>query len=449
MANGGQPSHPISLGFAVIDNPEEFEEYKDILWFWHFDGTTFHSEFQHQLIEWKKFRDFQNKTRTFYVPRNRFQEYQNLVQENQADRGCPWDIKLRQAQHQQNRLEDWNEFRAFYYRRLKGYKKLVGPAEQNLSHWEKELENAETRLTDVVDDPKILSNRLEDIIASEKEIAKASLRVESAHKSLQAAKRSKSKRRRAALKRAEGELCLAKDGLKSVSGSEEMRKLRDGYDLQIARGDVVRAKARLDAVQLQVKRWEVFLKWIDNQYPSLGAECGYPTKDSVNRACFGSGRDRRSLKRGKRGQPKSVLSPNSSPRISKPSTGKSDPRPRSRLSSSIVPPLTTNPQDLVEGHKPPRRSERLKYPTARKPQAPEMRILSPAHSSRVTKATSHLTTRHTDSGRRPVERSWSTTKRSRSRLGAPRSNNPRRSQRTMAQQLNIKTMTREPGVGLP
>ena len=37
LADGGCASHPVSLGFDIIYNPGEF---KDILWFWHFEGLS-------------------------------------------------------------------------------------------------------------------------------------------------------------------------------------------------------------------------------------------------------------------------------------------------------------------------------------------------------------------------------------------------------------------------
>jgi hypothetical protein len=58
VADGGHPSHPTDLGFDVIDNPGKYEQYKDIFRFWYFKGTTFHSELQHQLIEWREFREY-------------------------------------------------------------------------------------------------------------------------------------------------------------------------------------------------------------------------------------------------------------------------------------------------------------------------------------------------------------------------------------------------------
>jgi hypothetical protein len=130
-----------------------------------------------------------------------------------------------------------------------------------------------------------LYDRYDEIRASEKEVVQANLRTESAEKALQAAKLDRSKEegeRAAMIKTAQQEVRFAKAHLRDVSGSEEIRKLRDGFELHILHTVMVRAEAELSAAQLEVKRWEVFLKWIDDQYPAIAAECGYPTNDSVN-----------------------------------------------------------------------------------------------------------------------------------------------------------------------
>jgi hypothetical protein len=201
---------------------------------------------------------------------------------------------------------------------------------------------------------------------------------------------------------------------------------------------MVRAEAELSAAQLEVKRWEVFLKWIDDQYPAIAAECGYPTNDSVNDVPLESLRDTRGLRprplRGKCAQLKSVLSPNSLSRISKPPKGKSNCHHKPRLMSFDISPPTTTQQHPVEEPSPLRQSERLKDSKARKPaQVPEMRIFSPARSSRVTKAKaiSHPTN---IPGRRTAQNGRSTAKWSGTKLNATsRNSNVRRSQRIMAQ----------------
>ncbi|KAK5332286.1 hypothetical protein LTR98_011579 [Exophiala xenobiotica] len=166
--------------------------------------------------------------RTYYIPKNRFQDYQDAVRESQTNARWRYDLRVLEDRHQQNRLEDWNEFRAVYYRRLKACEKRVAPAHANLLVREKEFEDAKARLIDVITDTQVLHSRFSEIRASQKEVAKAKSRVESAEEALRAAKQSRSKRKAALMRMAHQEVASARDNLKQVSGTEEMRRLRDG-----------------------------------------------------------------------------------------------------------------------------------------------------------------------------------------------------------------------------
>ena len=355
VAGGGLPSHPVTLGYDVIDNPGRYEQYKDILWFWHFGGGGDYSEFRRQLIEWKEFREYQDRKRRYYVPRKRFQEYENLIRESQADANCNWHLRVLEDRHQQSRLEDWNEFRALYYRRLKAHEKLVPPAEQEFLLYQKKYEDAQARLTDVITDPKVLYSRFKEIRASEKEMVEARSRLRSAKKALQAAKRSKSTRKTTLIKTAQRELHSAKDNLTQVSGSEEMRRLRDGYDLHIAQDAAAHAGGGLRAAQLYVKRWKVFLKWIDDQYPTIAAECGCFTSGMNNVSLTSPGEKENSqsvkvrlqARQRRHTRTRSILSPNASSRVSKPSKRKGV-SSRLRATTTTQLPLADSPQEAVQ-----------------------------------------------------------------------------------------------------
>ncbi|KAK5277094.1 hypothetical protein LTR55_012547, partial [Exophiala xenobiotica] len=81
----------------------------------------------------------------------------------------------------------------------------------------------------------VIYGRLDEIKASEEEVAEAKSRVESAEKGLRAARRNKSTRKNAIIRTAQQELRLAKDNLYQVSKSEEMRRLRDGHEMHLAK----------------------------------------------------------------------------------------------------------------------------------------------------------------------------------------------------------------------
>ncbi|KAK5400771.1 hypothetical protein LTR06_011263 [Exophiala xenobiotica] len=329
VADGGRPSHPVDLGWDVIENPDNYEQYRDIIWFWHWKGG-FYTVFFTQLMEWRRFREMQDKKRSYYIPQNRFQEYQDSVRESQTDAGWKYDLRVLEDRHQQNRLEDWNEFRAFYYRRLKAYERRVAPAHANLIVRQKDFEDAQARLTDVITDTQVLFSRFSEIRASQKEVAEAESRAASAEEALQAAKQSRSKRKATLMRMAHQEIASARDNLKQVSGTEEMRRLRDGYDLHIVEEVMVIAKGELRGAELDVKRWKLFLKWIDDQYPAIAAECGLFANNTLDAALQTTRgkedpqrqKERPRIRRREHKQRRSVLSPNASSKVSKASKAK-------------------------------------------------------------------------------------------------------------------------------
>ncbi|KAK5312201.1 hypothetical protein LTR93_011416 [Exophiala xenobiotica] len=331
VADRGRPSHPVDLGWDVIENPDNYERYRDIISFWHWKGGYYTVIFT-QLMEWRRFREVQDKKRSYYIPQNRFQEYQDSVRESQTDAGWKYDLRVLEDRHQQNRLEDWNEFRAFYYRRLKQCK---------------EFEDAQARLTDVITDTQVLYNRFDDIQASKQEVTEAKSRVESAEEALQAAKQSRSKRKATLMRMAHQEVASARDNLKQVSGTEEMRRLRDGYDLHIVEEVMVIAKGKLRGAELNVKRWKVFLKWIDDQYPAIAAECGLLANNTLDAALQTirkedpqRQKERPRLRRREHRQRQSVLSPNASSKVSKASKSRVG---SSRLCATITTSLHESP----------------------------------------------------------------------------------------------------------
>ncbi|KIW36304.1 uncharacterized protein PV06_11443 [Exophiala oligosperma] len=342
VADGGRPSHPITLGWDVIENSNNYEQYKDIIWFWHWKGG-YYTVFFTQLMEWRRFREMQDKRRSYYIPQNRFQEYQDLVRESQTDAGWKYDLRVLEDRHQQNRLEDWNEFRAVYYRRLKQCEKRVAPAHANLLVREKEFEETQARLTDVITDTQVLYSRFSEIRASQKEVAKAQSRVESAEEALRAARQSRSKTKAELMRVAHQEIASARDNLKQVSGTEEMRRLRDGYDLHIADKVMVIARGKLRGAELDVKRWKVFLKWVDDQHSAIAAECGLFTNNALDAVPQTITRkedpqrqkERPQLRQRKQKQRRSVLSPKASSKVSK--------SLKARVGSSSLRPTITTP----------------------------------------------------------------------------------------------------------
>jgi hypothetical protein len=165
------------------------------------------------------------------------------------------------------------------------------------------------------------------------------------------------------------------------------------------------------------------VRWINDQFAPVAAECGFNTDDKVSHVLGFSAGNAKDLKtRNLRSRPrsprinvatsKSVLSPNSSSRVSKPRRTKSDQCRGARSLRSRVPESTII-KHAVEASKPSGRSTRLDKPHASNiAQVLRTSILGPATASRVTKFTS--TPRWTKGdiiqGRRPPQRKQAITK---------------------------------------
>ena len=208
--------------------------------------------------------------------------------------------------------------------------------------------------------------------------------------------------------------------------------------------------------RLYVKKWEVFLRWIDSQYAAIATECGYVFDDSAHdtpsrrRLSKGTGgfkswKSHAASRKGRRTQNFSLLDPKPS-KISKSASKKSDHRRRRQQSSSGEANLTTMSERTVEEPVPIRRSKRTRRSRiSGSSNGLEMTNLRPLHPSKITKskATAHQTkrvthancsegTKHsmTDLGLRLVAHSKASPK---NRSTSNGSNSLRRSPRKMAQ----------------
>ena len=257
VADGGQPSHPFSLGSDVYS----LGQYEDILWFWRADAGGFRErEFQHQLIAWKDFRQSQERARDFFIPRKRFHEYENAIRESREDARWKWDIRVDEDRHKQNRLEDWNEFRALYYRRRKAHRRKILPLEKEFFDYWKKLEDIEPGLGGSLPSA---DEGLGYVMDAEKRRENAKSRIDTADRKLQQARSKKHTDKSVLIETAQKELELA----------EEISRLE---------GCASCARRTFGREQIHLKKWEVFVRWIDDQYSAIAAECGCTTDDSAH-----------------------------------------------------------------------------------------------------------------------------------------------------------------------
>ena len=366
VAANGQPSHPISLGFDVLNNPGQYE---DILWALHSMSSCYMSEFRVQLIYWQRFRDYQKDTRERYVKRGRFQDYQNIVRKSQEGVQFPWDLDVDKDNHRQSRLQDWIEFRAYNYRKLKAKQRRFETVAKNYQQRKGEMDALESGSSSPTEGG--------DIFAMESE---AERRVQVARDKLIAAER---------------ELVHAKAANEPREEAEQEVQLADKrLELQY---NLRNAESALYREQRQVKIWAVYLKWIDDQYLLKAAQCGYDADGIVHGTVVSKGASLKENKlkylprRGRRMQSRPVLGPTSPSKVLKSSRSKPHRRPKPQPRSFGNPPPKTEQVCSVRQPLPLRRSERIrKSKIEQVAQGPGSRSLRPIHSSRVGKAKANV-----------------------------------------------------------
>ncbi|KAF8857851.1 hypothetical protein BDZ45DRAFT_422902 [Acephala macrosclerotiorum] len=104
---GGRPSHPVSLGQNIIEDPGE---YREILSYWQ-RGENDWKVFGSQMGEWREFRRWQRKNRED----GRFPKYVEGVKQGLAEHGFTRSFELDADPERQDKLTTWVEFLDYEY----------------------------------------------------------------------------------------------------------------------------------------------------------------------------------------------------------------------------------------------------------------------------------------------------------------------------------------------
>ncbi|KAI4140394.1 MAG: hypothetical protein LQ341_003853 [Variospora aurantia] len=146
VAEGGIPSHPVELGWDVLEHPGE---YKDIVSYWKSRSDFL---FPEQLKAWREVHDYQQRLRRYFIQRNRLPEYQQRVRDLRRKHGVEGDVTVLEDLDQQKErfpLEDWMEYQYIIFQRLEIFEKKVDEAHQNhqkLNVAQEELDLAKKKL---------------------------------------------------------------------------------------------------------------------------------------------------------------------------------------------------------------------------------------------------------------------------------------------------------------
>lgn len=143
VGDNGRPCYPIELGFEVFNNPGQ---YKDLFEYWNGEcgagEDTKRWVFFRQLKRWKKFRQFQQRNRRYFIFHNRFPEFQQQVLERRRRHGLDGDVQLSEEQDKQSKLDDWMEYQDYELRTYERLQKDFKEAQERLASRRKALAEA-------------------------------------------------------------------------------------------------------------------------------------------------------------------------------------------------------------------------------------------------------------------------------------------------------------------
>ena len=131
------------------------------------------SIFQKQLVEWRKFRNYQLRVRRYFVKYNRFPEYEQRVHDRRRRHGLKDDVKILQDRDQQSKLANWMEYQDYEYQGIEGFEQSIERAHQKMDSTHKALEEAGLRDYVGIFDPNSFANHCALCIESGNEESKA------------------------------------------------------------------------------------------------------------------------------------------------------------------------------------------------------------------------------------------------------------------------------------
>jgi hypothetical protein len=112
VREGGRPSHPVSLGRDILDDPGK---YREILSYWQLHNHDAEGRvwkvFRSQMCEWQAFREWQRKNRA----QGRFPKYAEGVKGGLAEHGFTRPFQLDEDPERQDKLTTWIEFLDYEY----------------------------------------------------------------------------------------------------------------------------------------------------------------------------------------------------------------------------------------------------------------------------------------------------------------------------------------------
>ncbi|KAK2738632.1 hypothetical protein FQN57_006950 [Myotisia sp. PD_48] len=139
LAQGGIPSHPIELGFGVL---ECAGGYKDIISYWDQEHKADRLLFTTQLNEWNKFQSFQQKIRQYHLARDSFPIHQQRIHDRRVRHGLHGTPSIHHDKDQQSKLDTWMEYQDYHYQVLEKVQTQLDKAQANMTNLMQQMKSA-------------------------------------------------------------------------------------------------------------------------------------------------------------------------------------------------------------------------------------------------------------------------------------------------------------------
>jgi hypothetical protein len=252
ISEGGRPSHPLSLGQAILENPGEYGE---ILSYWQNERPGW-KVFGPQLKNWQEFRQWQVSNRSD----NRFRKYAEDVKRDLTGHGFRRQFNLQEDPELQDKLTTWIEYLGYEYWWYDGDVELVERRQPLYGKAREELENSGIlRLLDT--EEAIWSFEMAfERMKGEMRAEEAVITAERAVKLAQTPRFTSYKTRQRSLSAAQLKLDAAVKSLKMIQTANGIIR-----DFKTKVGRYWTAKKNID-------RRRKLLKWILEQIPQIERE---------------------------------------------------------------------------------------------------------------------------------------------------------------------------------
>ena len=266
----GRPSHPVSLGRYVLEDPGE---YREILSYWQ-SGENDWKVFESQMGRWRDFRRYQQYTRE----EGRFTQHCQRVQERLTKHGFERPYQLNADLDRQDRIATWIEFLNYEYQDYDKDMRFVKHHQPQYDKAWKELVGSQVLRPSETED--FICN-IDSVFQHASERERAEKAVESAESAVTSAQNAITGPRRSNLseKEAQRRLAAAQSKLDAAVKALQSIKRRDDLVYKFLKKTKLsqvtndgKLKKTYVGTKHDAERRSILLRWILQQIPLIELE---------------------------------------------------------------------------------------------------------------------------------------------------------------------------------